>query len=147
MILRESSYDECLPLLKKLWPNKEPIPPIDNTLGKIKFVGKDYNLIKPKFFIAILDGTAIACTHAYLTAPDEVRIRGTFCEPVYRKTGVAGKLVNMAIEAFPGCTLAYTFPRFGVEGFYAKLGFTVDPGRWPDIYKGVSYAWRKLNAS
>ena len=144
MICRESSYKECLPLLQKLWPDKEPIMPIDNTLGKIKFFGKDYELIKPKYFVALLEGVPVACTHAYLTAHAEVRIRGTFCEPELRKTGIAGKLVNMAIEHFPECTLAYTFPRVGVEGFYAQLGFTISNHRWPYIYKGVSYAYRFL---
>lgn len=145
MICRESSYTECFPLLKKLWPDKEIIMPIDNTLGKIKFFGKDYKLIKPRYFVAILDNVPVACTHAYLTAPDEVRIRGTFCEPQFRKTGVARELVNMAIANFPECSLAYTFPRTGVEGFYAQLGFTISNETWPTIYKGVSYAWKVLN--
>jgi GNAT superfamily N-acetyltransferase len=132
-------------LLKKLWPDKEPILPIDNTLGRIKFFGKEYSLIKPVYFIALLENTPIACTHAYLTADDEVRIRGTFCEPDYRKTGIAGQLVNLAIAEFPKCKLAYTFPRFGVEGFYARLDFTIEPERWPSVYNGVSYAWKKIN--
>jgi len=145
MICRTSSYDECLPLMKQLWPDKEIIMPIDNTLGKIKFFGEEYNLIKPKYFIALFDNTPIACTHAYLTSPDEVRIRGTYCNPDFRKTGVAGRLVDMAIACFPECNLAYTFPRVGVEGFYARIGFTINPERWPTIYKGISYAWKKLN--
>lgn len=144
MICRKSSYDECLPLLKKLWPDKEPIMPIDNTLGRIKFFGKDYALIKPKYFIGIIEDVPVACTHAYITAPDELRIRGTFCEPTFRKTGIAGQLVNMALRSFPQCKIAYTFPRSGVEGFYARLGFTVEPECW-NIYKGVTYAWRIIN--
>jgi GNAT superfamily N-acetyltransferase len=118
--------------------------PIDNTLGKIKFFGKDYELIKPKYFVALQDNVLVSCTHAYLTGMGEVRIRGTYCEHEFRRTGIAGQLVNMAIEQFPECTMVYTFPRFGVEGFYARLGFTIAPERWPHIYKGVSYAYRFL---
>lgn len=145
MLIKESSYAECLPLMQELWPDKEPVPPIDNTLGKIKFWGSDYQLMKPRYIIALDDeGTPFGCTHAYRTAPDELRIRGTYCKPDNRYSGVASAMVNQAIALFPECKLIYTFPRTGVEGFYAKLGFTISEHRWPGIYKGVSYAFKQL---
>jgi len=146
MLIKESSYAECLPLLKELWPDKEPIPPIDNTLGMIKFWGSDYSLMKPRYVIAIdNNGEAFGCTHAYLTGPGELRVRGTYCKADNRYSGVASTMVNQVIDMFPDCNFVYTFPRNGVEGFYASLGFTISEHRWPGIYKGVSYAWKHLN--
>lgn len=145
MLIKESSYDECLPLLKELWPDKEPIPPIDNTLGMIKYWGEKWSLMVPRYVVALDDnGIPFGCTHAYETGPGELRIRGTYCRPDSRYSGVASALVNTAIGLFPHCNFIYTFPRFGVEGFYAKLGFTISDHRWPDIYKGVSYAYKQL---
>lgn len=143
MEIRESSYTECYALMKELWPDKDPVPPIDNTLGMIKYSGADYAKMRPRFMIAIDDsGVPFACTHAYETGPGELRIRGTYCRPNSREGGVAAQLVNRVIDLFPHCNYIYTFPRFGVEGFYQKIGFTIGEHTWPDIYKGVRFAYK-----
>ena len=141
---KESTADVCWPLLQKLWPDKAVILPIDNTLGKIRWTGRQYSNIKVRYWLATYNDCPIACTTAYQTWNDELRIRGTYCDPEFRRTGAAASCVTAALTAFDNIRLAYTFPRMGVEGFYQSLGFTIGPERWPNIYKGVAFAWKSL---
>lgn len=140
----EISFRECLPLLQELWPDAEVIPSIDNLLGMIKFTGREIINIKPKFFVAKLDNEYVACTQAYMTGKTELRIRGTFCRPEFRRTGIAKKIVQYAIEQFPEAKLVYTFPRIGSEKFYESLGFQVTKESWP-IYQGVKYGKMQIS--
>lgn len=143
MEIKESSYEECYSLMQALWPDKVPVPPIDNTLCMIQYTGLDYTLMKPRYMIAFDDhGTEFACTHAYKTGPGQLRIRGTYCRPENRTKGIAETLVNAVIDLFPDCDYIYTFPRFGSEGFYNKIGFTISEQSWPQIYQGVRFAYK-----
>ena len=144
--IKEITFEECLPLLKLLWPDKEIIRAIDNTLGMIKFYGRDLSNIKPRFWGAYTTvyNELIACTGAYMTSDTELRIRGTFCLPVHRKSGASKQLVLTAISSFPMAKKVYTFPRFGVEKFYESIGFVVTPYEWSEVYRGVRYAYKNL---
>lgn len=143
MKIKESSYTECYALMQELWPDKVPVPPIDNTLGMIQYTGLEYSLIKPRYMIAIDEfGKAFACTHAYKTGLGQLRIRGTYCQPQQRTNRIAGTLINAVIDLFPDCDYIYTFPRFGSEGFYNKIGFTISEQSWPQIYQGIRFAYK-----
>lgn len=148
-LFKEISYSECLPFLKKLWPDKELITSIDNTMGMIKYHGKDITKIKPKFFgVFNSKNILIGFTSAYMSSPTELRIRGVYVEPDYRRDGIAKEIILSAIDQFPDAEICYIFPRLGNENFWLdeRLGFILDTDHtWPDAgYKGIRYAYKKL---
>lgn len=143
MLIRESNYNECLPLLQILWPDFETILSIDNTLCRIKYSGREMAKIKPRYIIALDDnGTKFGTTHAYESGPNELRIRGTYCDPSYRNLGIGKRMINQVIDLFPHCNFIYTFPRLGSEKFYASIGFTISDYCFTEIYKGIFDAYK-----
>jgi hypothetical protein len=136
----EVDYEDCVPLLRKLWPDKVPTPRFDDTLKRIK-VPK--STLKPTFLIHAINGIPVGTTHAYRTGDGEVRIRGTYVEPEYRRTSIASDLVLEVLKLFPDCHTAYTYPRVGSEQFYQSLGFEITGGPFP-IYKGIYEAEKSL---
>lgn len=143
-IIKEVTFEECLPLLNELWPDLEPIFPIDNIFGRINFTKRELAKIKPRFFVASFNNSYIACTHAYMTSETELRIRGTYCKEQFRRTGITKQTVQYAIDQFPNAKLIYTFPRQGSEKFYEKLGFSVSNEIWP-VYKGVRFGIKHIS--
>lgn len=136
----EVSFEDTIPLLRKLWPDKVPTPRFDDTLKRIK-VAK--STIQPTFLIHAIDGIPVGTTHAYRTGDGEVRIRGTYVEPEYRRTSIARDLVLEVLKMFPDCHTAYTYPRVGSEQFYQSLGFEITGGPH-QIYKGIYEAEKPL---
>jgi predicted GNAT family acetyltransferase len=120
----ETDFEGCLPLLRKLWPHVAAVSPIDNTAGAISYTTDQWHLIRPRYFLWVEDGAEVGCTHAYNSGAGRVRIRGTYVEDAYRGRDIAYGLVRHALIEFSAENhTAYTFPRKGTEGFYARLGF------------------------
>ena len=137
-LIKEISFEECLPLLKELWPDMETILPVDNIFGLIDFTKKGIAKIKPKFFAAQVNDRYVACTHAYMTNTTDLRIRGTYCQESFRRSGIAKEVCLYAIKQFTEARMVYTFPRIGAEKFYENLGFSISSQTWP-IYKGIKF--------
>lgn len=120
----ETDFDGSLPLLRVLWADHPIIAPIDNTGGMILYPADQWHRIRPRYFLWMDDGEAVGCSHAYNTGNGHVRIRGTYVAESYRKRDIAIRLVRHAMAQFSTENhMAYTFPRKGTEGFYARLGF------------------------
>jgi N-acetylglutamate synthase-like GNAT family acetyltransferase len=138
-MLTQVSFEECRPLLSKLWPLDYQM--FDNIHGRIWFQGNEYALMDLRFFLWMEDGIALATTHLYTTGFGQLRVRGTFVDPECRKKGIAQQLVLGAIAQFENCHLAYTFPRSGTEQFYKRLGFKIITEAAPSIESVHGYAY------
>lgn len=122
-MIREISFEEARPLLNKLWPDNQVIDPIDNTAGLIGYPGNQYDQIRLRFLGCFDGDRLVATSHFYNTSPTAVRMRGTYCEPDYRKKGISRQLFEKGQELFPESRCFYTFGRKSSEGFYITLGF------------------------
>lgn len=119
---REVNFEECIPLLKRLWQTR----PID-TLDGLKSITIPLSKIDQRFFIYYDKGNPIGTTHCYLSGDGWVRMRGTWVHEKARRQGVANALFeevkNYAV--LNRCETIYTYPRIGSEKFYTALGFII----------------------
>lgn len=147
MFVRLSTFRECLPLLELLWENLDTIYPIDNlhTIIDCGITSPEVNIETCKLTYCVVEhrNKLIGCSHSFLTSESELRIRGTFILPEYRKCGLGGKMISFLINRNQTVNKVYTFPRVGTEKFYESLGFIVSEKSW-NINKGVRYAEKLL---
>lgn len=121
---RKSTYDEILPLWKKLWSKHD----FESTSCMLYLGGYDPNIPKkyaPCFFAAIENDRPIGVLSAHHSSPEHCRLRGLFVEPEFRNNGVASKLVEMAIGFAQNshAKLVWATPRRNSLGIFMLLGF------------------------
>jgi GNAT superfamily N-acetyltransferase len=122
--IRQTSFEENLPLLRRLWPAPgQIISPVD---GLSTFT-IPLSEVSVKFFTYYDNGNPVGTTHVYNLGDGRWRLRGTWVYESYRNQKIASKLFNRVlsyVKSENGVSIE-TFPRLGTEDFYKYLGFTV----------------------
>ena len=124
-MIKEVSFEECTPLLSKLWSLSRVIRPIDNFGGLLMYPGNEIANLNAKYFVYYQNDVGVGTTHSYLIDPDTLRIRGTWVSPDLQNSGIGRQLVEHAIRQYPAIKQVVTFPRGGAEKFYESVGFKV----------------------
>lgn len=120
--IRRASFQECLPLLKRLWPHNSEIYPIENTAGTITYKGAEFTKIQVSYVAFELESALLATTHIYNVSDEELRIRGTYVHPQLRGKNIGKMLVEYCLQDFRQFQFIHTFAREGTQGFYEKMG-------------------------
>lgn len=133
-MIKEISFDEIKNYWKILWldmdvdnkieyvsmPSCEYVEPVFIKLGKVS----PYSI--PSIFISYsLDNQIVGVLNGYKTSINYFRTRGLWVNPIYRKKGIATKLMNY-IERFAlneGSKILWTIPRKTAINFYKNYGF------------------------
>lgn len=113
------SWEECLPLWKKLWRHRlTPIEPVSH----MKFLGGySQELGEPYFVGAFINSQLVGC-NSFHRVDNTIRSRGLYVEPEYRRMGIGYYLLNEVVHLAPR-GMVWSFPRESALPVYLKAGF------------------------
>lgn len=118
------SFEEILPLWKKLWPDTDPIKPFNEW----EFLG-GYNPEVPcseVWFIGYYDGDSlVGCNSCFMSSKMHLRSRGIYILPEYRGKGISKHLFDATIQIAEknNAELVWSYPRLDALPSYLAAGF------------------------
>lgn len=118
------SFEEILPLWKKLWPNTDPIKPYNEW----EFLG-GYNPEVPcsdVWFIGYyIDQELVGCNSCFMSSKEHLRSRGIYILPEHRGKGISKALFSKTLEIAEtnNAKLVWSYPRLDALPSYKAAGF------------------------
>jgi GNAT superfamily N-acetyltransferase len=118
------SFEEILPLWKKLWPNTELIKPYNEW----EFLG-GYNSEVPCSDIWYIgyynDQELVGCNSCFMSSKEHLRSRGIYILPEHRGKGISKALFTKTFEIAEtnNAVLVWSYPRLTALPSYKAAGF------------------------
>ncbi len=123
-MIRLISFEEILPLWKKLWPNTDPIKPFNEW----EFLG-GYNPEVPcsdVWFIGYyIEQELVGCNSCFMSSKEHLRSRGIYILPEHRGKGISKALFAKTVEIAEtnNVELIWSYPRLDALPSYKAAGF------------------------
>ena len=145
-MIRVSTFEESLPLLKLLWPDSFHIYPIDNPFGLMTWTPLELKNARPTFFVLEQDSKVVASLHLFYADRDTLCLRGISSSCVITNEQWLSLfdygLKHMSHHA---AKKVYTVFNGSINTLITALGFTKVQGPfWTDDWQ-VFLAWKDLN--
>jgi GNAT superfamily N-acetyltransferase len=125
MRIETVTFDEILPVWRKLWPNR--VSPIEPVCSMVYGGGCDLSIKKfsPTFFVIRSGSDIVAVNSGVKTAEFLYRIRGLYVEPEYRSQGMATRLITAVCDQaiVEDCLSIWAMPRKTSVRLFEKVGF------------------------
>jgi len=125
-MIRRSNFDEVeLYWYFYLWPLRKSIKPMSDMTYLGGHDRQIYEKYKPSFFVFESNEEIVAVNSCHKTSDDEMRSRGIWVKPEYRKQGITYKLFDAIFnEALSQqCKYVWSLPRKTALAAYEASGF------------------------
>ena len=133
-MIREITYEECLPLWQLLWAGRvSPIEPTSSMALPFNVNVREYtqNIGKPTF-LGYFDGEVLVGVNSYHAVDQLCRSRGLYVLGSHRKQGIGEGLLRATIERSP--RHVWSYPKMEALPVYLKAGF-IETG--PPVFDAV----------
>jgi len=125
-MIRRSNFDEIETYwYLYLWPQQEKI----KSMSSMTYLGgydiQIYKKYKPSFFVFEVEEEIIAVNSCHKSSDDEMRSRGLWVKPEYRKQGITYKLFEAIFNEalLQQCKFVWSIPRKTAFAAYQANGF------------------------
>lgn len=122
-MIREITYQECLPLWQLLWAGRvSPIEPTSAMAIPFDPQEREYSDdIGTPIFLGYFDGEDLVGVNSYHRVNNFYRSRGLYVKGSHRRQGIAQKLLAETIERCP--TGVWSYPKVEAVSVYLAVGF------------------------
>ena len=125
-MIRRSNFDEVeLYWYFYLWPLRKSIKPMSDMTYLGGHDRQIYEKYKPSFFVFESNEEIVAVNSCHKTSDDEMRSRGIWVKPEYRKQGITYKLFDAIFDEALSqqCKYVWSLPRKTALAAYEASGF------------------------
>jgi GNAT superfamily N-acetyltransferase len=124
MNIKKVSYEDILPLWKKLWPNST----IHKQSSMMYLGGNDtriYDLYNPSYFGLVINNNIIGCMSGHRSTREYYRIRGLYLLEEYRGKKLSKYLFDKSEEQAlqENCNFIWSYPKHSAIHAYEKAGY------------------------
>jgi len=131
-MIRRSNFDEVSAIWYYfLWPQREKIRSMSSMTYSKGYDTEIYKKYKPSFFVFEINKEIVAVNSCHKSNTNEMRSRGLWVKPEYRKQGITYKLFEAMFDESLSkkCKYIWSLPRKTALAAYEANGF-VKTSNW-----------------